>query len=286
VEQKEHDSIVAAQWRNRLSQERFTTWAALGWLNSGPYGNAQAYAIAGSLGVEPDQLPCLVLFDTPHRQEKLIIPVNEVSPRFFRNLFAGLNRTIEAALVKDNARMSAFAAIEEAFNTLIGSLDTPSQMVPSPTMNFSGYTVFINRPLTIPSSSEVLSADRLGKENGMSGDSFSFDGGTTTFINRPTNTVISDFQKDFLVGAAPEDRDVLQKLEELVRLLMTTHDLPDSEKEAAVQGVHEVANQVKEKKGNSLTLRGALAAIKDIVATAADIAGPAVTLVTAISLLL
>lgn len=116
-------------------------------------------------------------------------------------------------------------------------------------------------------------------------ENFNFHG-QTTFINRPVDTVIRDFQNQYVSGADEDTREILDRLEELIRLMLSSKDLPPEQAEDAVQAVHTVAGQVKEKKGNKLSLKGTLQAVQTLVSGAADIAGPAAAIVTAVLSLL
>jgi hypothetical protein len=116
-------------------------------------------------------------------------------------------------------------------------------------------------------------------------ETFNFHG-QTTFINRPVDTVIRDFQNQYVSGADEGTREILNQLEELIRLMLSSKDLQPDQAEDAVQAVHNVAEQIKGKKGSRLTLKGTLQAVQAVVSRAADIAGPAAAIVTAVLSLL
>jgi hypothetical protein len=106
--------------------------------------------------------------------------------------------------------------------------------------------------------------------------------GQTTFIDQPKDTVIANFQNAYVQESGPQ-REVLERLQSLVELLLQSRDLQPESKEEAVEAVHAVAGQVKEGEGSKLALRGTLNAIKDLVAGAADIAKPASDIIEIVS---
>jgi hypothetical protein len=257
-------------WDSALEGREALVYGALGWLDSVPYEKSQAYEVARRLGVEEDQLPCLVVFDDPERQAKLVFPIADVSPGYFRTLFAMLQRAI------------ADDGVEAAYDAILGSLEKVRGVGARTEYNFSGYTVFINRP------TETDATTRSGGTGGeMGGDNFQFIGGSTTFINRPTNTVIRDFRTTYVEGSAEANRAVLETLEQLLALVLDSDELPDADKEEAAATLHNVAADVKEGNPESAgRIARRLEGLKSIVTTAAGIARPASELVdTALSML-
>src|SRR5258708_4919001 len=104
-------------------------------------------------------------------------------------------------------------------------------------------------------------------------DEFTFYG-QTTFIDKPTKTVIQNFQNSYISGDGSDRDKVNAELVNLVKLILDSRDMPDTTKEESVEALHTVAEQVKEQKANKLTVKGTLEAIKDVVSNAADIAAP------------
>lgn len=110
--------------------------------------------------------------------------------------------------------------------------------------------------------------------------------GTTTFIDKPRDTVIQDFQNTYVNGADPDSGKINAQLMKLVELILESGDINDEVKDEATQAIHGVAEQIKNQNENRLTLKGTLQAIKDVVTTATDIAKPALdTIRTVMSLL-
>ncbi len=106
--------------------------------------------------------------------------------------------------------------------------------------------------------------------------------GQTTFIDKPRETVIQNFQNTYIGTGDTEIDKINTELKSLIELIFSSKDLSKEDKEETVQAVHAVADQVKEQKGSKLTLKGTLQAIKDVVTTASDIAGPAAGIITTI----
>jgi hypothetical protein len=106
--------------------------------------------------------------------------------------------------------------------------------------------------------------------------------GQTTFINKPRNIVIQDFQNTYITGNDSESDQINSEILKLVQLVLESKDLPNESKEETVQTLHAVADQVKEEKINKLTLKGTLTAIQKVVTNAADIAAPALAIVSTV----
>jgi hypothetical protein len=115
----------------------------------------------------------------------------------------------------------------------------------------------------------------------MSDEKFEFHG-QTTFINRPSKTIIQNFLNNYLQGDGSQADQINKNLQHLIELTLDSKDLPDEAKEEVVGTAHAVAEQVRDKKANKLTLRGTLEAIRATVVKAADIAAPAVAIIEAI----
>jgi hypothetical protein len=258
-------------WESALDQRETLVYGALGWLDSIPYDKSQAYEVARNLGVEEDQLPCLVVFDSPAREPKLVFPIGAASPQYFRTLFAMLRRATTSE-----------GGVQAAYDSILTSLQRVDGDRARKEYTFSGYTVFVNRP--IESSAPVVA----GREGGeMAGDEFQFIGGSTTFINRPRDTVIRDFQTNYVEGSAEANRAALEALGQLLDLVLKSDQLPDANRAEAVATLHDVADKVKEGRPESAgTITRRLEQVKSIVTGAADIARPAGEMVaTVLSLL-
>lgn len=98
--------------------------------------------------------------------------------------------------------------------------------------------------------------------------------GPTTFVNKPVDTVIQDFQNTYTTDAG-------QQLAALLRLILTSRDLPEADRTIAARLVGEVASS--KQAGDEPKSR--LAKIGDLVSGAADIAGPAARIVESVSMI-
>ena len=110
--------------------------------------------------------------------------------------------------------------------------------------------------------------------------------GQTTFIDKPRDTVIQNFQNTYITGDGSDRDKANAELEKLVELIFASQELSNQEKEESVQAVHEVADQVKEQKGSRLSLKGSLKAVQEVVSKAGDIAVPAMNIISTVLKLL
>lgn len=110
--------------------------------------------------------------------------------------------------------------------------------------------------------------------------------GQTIFIDKPRHTVIQNFQNTYIVGDNSDRDKVNIEIKKLLDLILSSKDLPKEEKEETVEALHTVAEQVKEQKGNKLTIKGTLKAVQEIVTKAADIAVPALGIIMTVLKLL
>lgn len=119
----------------------------------------------------------------------------------------------------------------------------------------------------------------------MSDEGFKFYG-ETTFINKPTRTVIQNFQNQYITGNGSDGDKVNTELAKLIELILTSKELPDQDKEEAVKAVQDVAGQVKEEKANKFTIKGTLQAVQAVIEKTADIAAPAMGIFAVVAKLL
>jgi hypothetical protein len=110
--------------------------------------------------------------------------------------------------------------------------------------------------------------------------------GQTTFIDKPRDTVIQNFQNSYITGDNSDRDKINQEIIKLLELILSSKNLPKDEKEETIQAIHTVAEQVKEQKGNKLTIKGTLKVVQEIVTKAADIAVPALGTITTVMKLL
>jgi hypothetical protein len=102
--------------------------------------------------------------------------------------------------------------------------------------------------------------------------------GQTTFVDKPRDTVIQNFQNIYIAGDGSDSDKINAEILKLVELVLQSKDLPVNTKDEAAQALHSVAGE--------LTLKGTLQAVKEVVSKAADIAAPALGIITTILKLL
>ena len=106
--------------------------------------------------------------------------------------------------------------------------------------------------------------------------------GSTTFIDKPSETIIQNFQNNYLTHDNSDKDKINTELIKLVKLVLTSKSISDVEKNETVEAIDSIASKVKEEKANKLTVKGTLQAIKDVVSKASDIAIPAMGIITTV----
>jgi hypothetical protein len=151
VERPPKDRSLAAPlfWKAQLDIAVHHVWALLGWTQSKPYDKTAAYEIAHSLGIYPNQLPCLAVFDRTDQAEKIIFPVSGDYTAFFRSTFSNIQRALNLGPGPDiwdeeklnRERLKLFEKIRESLSLI--QVDAKGQ---STTYHFHDRTVLINHP--------------------------------------------------------------------------------------------------------------------------------------------
>ena len=146
IEESESDWRGASRyWRDRLDVRLNRIWTTLGWLKTKPYNRAQAYALAMDLGIGKDQIPCLALIQQG-TDERLVFPILEVSPEFFRRLFATLDDLAGSTRCRSGEH---FRRLRDDYAAIIERVSTGGTPEADTTVNhnfFHGQTVYVNRP--------------------------------------------------------------------------------------------------------------------------------------------
>jgi hypothetical protein len=146
IEQPGSDWREASRyWKGILDEQLLREWVTLGWLRTKPYRPEESYEVARRLGVYPDQMPCLVLFDRKPEPTRLVFPLLDGSASSFRALFSCLQRLI----VPGESSEISFDGIRRDYPEIVASLEAEADKA---TANdrivyvFKGQTVFINKP--------------------------------------------------------------------------------------------------------------------------------------------
>jgi hypothetical protein len=103
-----------------------------------------------------------------------------------------------------------------------------------------------------------------------------------TFVNRPVNTVLQDFQNAFMVEAGTRETDINQQLLDLVALVLGSAEISQADKDLATQALASVAKQVVDGEPSPLAVKGTLSEVTEIVSKAADVATPAAELIASV----
>ncbi|MDX6263624.1 MAG: hypothetical protein QOH84_5312 [Kribbellaceae bacterium] len=237
-------------WKDSLDPDLYRMLSALQWLKWTPYDKLGAYEVARKLGVPSSDLPCLVLqLPGGHTRDRFVFPVLNAGLEDFRRLLGDLSQLVHSESEGTDLRMSLAAAARRLRAEVV-----PSAAGSAGSFEFKGATVFIH------------SGGQAMTEN------FNFHG-QTTFINRPVNTVIADFQNSHGASSAGTD------LAGLLRLVLASEELNDEQRELVAGLIHEVAGELEEPALDQSGVRHRLERIKSTVSQAADIAGPALSIV-------
>lgn len=150
-------------WNTQLSKDELDLCRTLGWLSTTPYDRSRVYEIARQLDVRDDQLPCFALVDTLGLQgrglrqlqpaDRIVFPIAEVTPRYFRGLFAAVKEAVGDVGAGPAAAGSSYDVAEdellraaENYQSVLERIRAAGEMTAAGTFNFYGRTVFINHP--------------------------------------------------------------------------------------------------------------------------------------------
>ncbi|MEV6288460.1 hypothetical protein [Kribbella sp. NPDC051770] len=258
-------------WKPRMRPELYRMLAALQWLKWGPYEKSDVYAVAHRFGVRLTELPCLVLFNSTGSGERFVFPLGNAGPAEFRRLFGALSETLNgerpapAGLKRQLERLRndsyQFAWNEpESLAPDLDRLAEAERRFRAELTQTAGSYAFRGATVIINSGGPAMT------------ENFNFHG-PTTFVNRPTDTVIRDFQNTY--AAAPARQDLASLLE----LVLDSDELDDAGRETVAQLIHDLPNDLTTAPENA---RHKLERIKTTVGRAADIAAPALGIVSKI----
>jgi hypothetical protein len=258
-------------WKPHLEPELYRSLAALRWLRWVPFERAGAYELARELGVPVDALPCLVLFAGHEDDRKLVFPIDGLTMSDVRRLVqeiadvvgadgAGytLDADYESSRYQNGRTRTEPTGPGEALDRLrFAEQRLHDALRPAPAgaqqFVFRDHTVFVH----------------LG---GKVSDQFNFHG-QTTFVNRPVNTVITDFQNAH--GDGPAQRG----LGDLLQLVLSSSTLGEAERERLAKLVDDAAGESASDSPEPGKVRGILETVKTAVSDASDIAGPAIGII-------
>ncbi|MFF5707254.1 hypothetical protein ACFY7H_32920 [Streptomyces sp. NPDC012794] len=305
IEEQRGPDAVKRYWRRHLEPEVYRVLAPLRWLDWQPYDAQGAYEVAAALGVDPALLPCLVLLAPTHTAagapgpaDRIVFPVHEASPAWFRTLFGHLARLIgpTARPPEVSSGKRYVRRIRYFFDTPVSVQTAVRRLGAAPTADRGADSEAFARvraaeqavrDALVPASVAVERPEhhftdcRVVIHSGTSGatvtENFYFQGTHTTFINKPVDTVVRDFQHTYAQAPAQDD------LTRLLTLVLTSRDLPDADREEAAGAVHDLARITTEPEPDTATARTRLQRLREILATGADIAQPALAIVASVA---
>ena len=280
-------------WRNALRVEAYQLLGLAGVLKHIPYSRHHSYEIATRLGVSAKHLPCLVVFDYLERPNKLIFPIHEVTPKYFRNLFSELTRIVSSKVPHPSriphdrnlidmipdlelhnydhrasgvnlSLADTFERVRRSYVEIVNSLEV-TKHDGQPCYMFHGAMVFISNLHSEVSVSEKFIFNH-----------------ETTFINRPKNSIIQDFQNKHQIDADGENAPILQNLSRLMELVVASTELADIDREDGLRAIDLTATEVRHGNADRITVKGRLQVLKEMLIDAADIATPALAVVSAL----
>ncbi|MCX4606599.1 hypothetical protein OG402_39920 [Streptomyces anulatus] len=242
--------------------------------------------------------PAHTAADAPGPADRIVFPVQEATPAFFRTLFGHLARligptarppevnsfgrytrrigyrfstpvSVQAAVRRLNAAPPADrAADREAF----ARVRTAEQAIRD---------ALVPAPVAAARPGHHSTDCRVVIHSGTSGatvtENFYFQGTHTTFINKPVNTVVRDFQNTYAQAPAQEE------LARLLTLVLNSRDLPDADREEAASAVHDLARITAGPEPDTATARTRLQQLRELLTAGADITQPALAIVTSVA---
>jgi hypothetical protein len=87
-----HGRSAREYWKGLLEESAYSILHCLGFTKNKPYSKSDAYEIASMLGVLPECLPCLVIFNDLKSSEKIVITLIDNYTLFFRKLSSVLKK--------------------------------------------------------------------------------------------------------------------------------------------------------------------------------------------------
>ncbi|WP_258199106.1 hypothetical protein [Streptomyces sp. A244] len=286
-------------WRRHLEPELFRKLSATRLLSWRPFDPQGAYQIASLVGIEPELLPCLVFFHgaiTPST-EKILFRIEDSSPAYFRSLFGGITRALRSQRPQQDPESLVGIRQQEPEHLFLPSFDNAVKWERSPQREVDAAAFSRVRAAQDAIRSALVPADEFPprvKDQGLhiansrvvvvSGDgvteNFYFQGVNTTFINRPTSTVIRDFQNTYHAVVGADD------LARLLQLVLNSSDLGDAQREEAAGCIHDLARASAAQTPDVPHMRTRMERLRELMTgTGADIAQPALAILASLAAL-
>ena len=173
------------------------------------------------------------------------------SPQAVLSILATTGRAADA---------EAFARVRAAADAIKGRLSTVQSSSTDHTHTF------INCRVVVTSGAAVS-------------ENFYFQGEKTTFINRPKDTVVRDFQNTYGPSAGSDD------LTRLLELVLSSRTLSDDQRDEAAGTVHDLARLTSEPEPDVPAVRTRMDRLRELLAGSADIAQPALAIIASVAAL-
>ncbi|WP_328837045.1 hypothetical protein [Streptomyces europaeiscabiei] len=303
---------VLRYWRKNLEPELYRKLSRARLLGWRPYDRQDLYGVASILGLDPENLPCLVFFHAYGRplnlSDKIIFRIDQVSPAYFRSLFGGVARALrsntsstispndssrsgpsgsppESLFMPGSDRLGSTASPGEVFKLAV----TPQQAADAAAFARVRAAEHAIKAALTPDWSSSSQHEKIGISNSQvvvmtgnhvtqSSENFYFQGEKTTFINRPVDTVVRDFQNAY--DSVPQ----ADNLGDLLRLVLNSRDLNDAEREEAAQAVHDLARVCAPPQPDASVAQTRIERLRGLLNSAgADIAQPALAILASLA---
>ncbi|MGP2435941.1 hypothetical protein [Streptomyces sp. JW3] len=299
-------STVRRYWRQTLDPPLFRVFSAMRWLAWQPYDRHRSHDIARELDIPPDRLPCLALFRATEPRDRLVFPLAEATPAYFRRLFGAISEAVGPNAPRpDGPRMwrrrddfshrhdpDPDAAAQDAVasvRALTGTPADPAHQAFDRVRAAEERILAALRPLPDQDQDQDQDQDRdharqyelhghnvlfIRHEGGSVADQFTFHG-QTTFINRPVDTVVRDFQNTH--ATVPHQ-------EHLTRLLhaVLASDLPDADREQAARTITQAGDSLAAPEPDHAAARSRLESLRTLLTGTAGVAQPALEILNSL----
>jgi hypothetical protein len=310
VERRANWPAAKKYWRRHLEPELYRVMSTMHWLRWTPYDPQGAYEVAGELGIGSELLPCLVLFHAPRTRrvphdprgrreaEKVVFRIEHTSTAYFRSLFGAIDQVLrpftDALAARQAEELSQglrdWSALRYDSPGFSPSEHAPAPdavnnlLAPGPTADAAAFAAVREAQNAITAALRKLVPPAVGLAvsnslvvvSGTGGtevsENFSFQGENTTFINRPQDTVIRDFQNSYATTARADD------LTQLLRLVLASRDMAVPDRDAAAGEIHDLARLGTAPEPDLPSARTRLERLRTLLASGSDIAQPALAI--------
>lgn len=202
--------LLIKYWKYLLLSKLHEIFKPIKLFTKKPFDRNESYKIARDLGIPSDQLPCIVFLPPLTEisgEEKLIIPIKEVSTKYFRKIFSTLE-----SIVNQAKEQNKYEAIKVKFDNIIQYLENNSEKVVQQTTTeyqINGTNIFVNSEIRILKvTNENNSSIQIGDGANIVG--ITGQGNINTATQNQYN--YPPEQKQNLAEAAKEIQKLLQQL--------------------------------------------------------------------------